>query len=385
IGVLDSRLLVEGSNLIVDTPEDSPAGIANGGTPVDLKAFNKNFGAYVTDTFNVTQALSLTASGRYNLANIDLEDQLGTDLTGNNRFTHINPAFGGAYKLLPGLTAYAGFTENNRTPTVGEIECSNPLQPCLLPSNLAGDPPTLRQVIAHTFEVGVRGAVRGTSDSAGTLSWNADLFRTNLDDDIYGIATSVSSGFFANIGATRRQGIEAGLKYTAARWSSYFDYSYIDATFESPLVLPSPSNPYRDADGNIQVEPGDRLPGIPQHRFKMGLDYNILPQWSAGASLVVVSDQDFFGDESNQLGPMPGYHVVELHSSYAITHRLEIFAAIDNLLDAKYATYGILSDPTDIGAPGIPPGGVTNGPGVNNRFESPASPFSVMAGVRLYF
>ncbi len=384
IGVLNPQLIVESSDLVVDTPEDSPAGIANGGTPVQLDALNKYFGAYVTDTFNVTPAFSLTASGRYNLANIDLEDQLGTDLTGNNRYTHFNPAFGGTYKILPTMTAYAGFTENNRTPTTSEIECSNPLQPCLLPSNLAGDPPTLRQVIAHTFELGLRGTLRGESDAEGALSWNLDVFRTNLDDDIYGIATSVSSGFFANIGATRRQGVEAGLTYNARNWSSYFDYSYIDATFESPLVLPSPSNPFQDANGNIQVNPGDRLPGIPQHHLKMGLDYKILPQWSAGASLVLVSDQYFFGDESNQLAPLPGYHVIELHSSYTIAHRLEIFATLDNLLNSKYATYGILSDPTGIGAPGIPPNGVTNGPGVDNRFESPADPFSVYAGFRLY-
>ncbi len=385
IGVINPQLIVESSDLIVDTPENSAAAIANGdATPIDLEALNKDFGAYLTDTFNVTPAFSLTASGRYNLANIDLEDQLGTNLTGNNRYTHFNPAFGGAYKILPVMTAYAGFTENNRAPTASEIECSNPSQPCLLPSNLAGDPPTLRQVIAHTFELGLRGTVRGASDSASELSWNLDVFRTNLDNDIYGIATSVSSGFFANIGSTRRQGVEASLNYRTGSWSSYFDYSYIDATFESPLTLPSPSNPFQDANGNIEVNPGDRLPGIPQHRLKVGLDYDILPQWTAGASLVLVSDQYYFGDESNQLGPMPGYHVVELHSSYKVSRRFEVFASIDNLFNAKYATYGILSDPTGIGTPGIPPGAVTNGPGVDNRFESPAAPFSVYGGFRLY-
>ncbi|MGB6451352.1 MAG: TonB-dependent receptor [Steroidobacteraceae bacterium] len=383
IGVINSQLIVESSNLFVDTPEDSPAGIEFGATPVDLQSLNKYFGAYVTDTFDVTPAFSLTASGRYNLANIDLEDQLGTDLTGNNRYTHFNPAIGGTYKILPAMTAYVGFTENNRTPTASEIECSNPLQPCLLPSNLAGDPPTLRQVIAHTFEAGLRGTVHATADAPGALSWNVDVFRTNLDNDIYGIATSVSSGFFANIGSTRRQGVEAGLDYHIRDWSAYFNYSYIAATFESPLVLPSPSNPFQDENGNIEVNPGDRLPGIPQHRLKTGLDYKILPQWTAGASLVLVSDQYFFGDESNQLAPMPGYHVVELHSSYTIDKRFEIFASIDNLLNAKYATYGILSDPTGIGAPGIPPDGVTNGPGVDNRFESPAAPFSIYGGFRI--
>jgi len=44
---------------------------------------------------------------------------------------------------------------------------------------------------------------------------------------------------------------------------------------------------------------------------------------------------------------------------------------------------GILSDPTGIGAPGIPADGVTNGPGVDNRFLSPAAPLEVFGGFRV--
>jgi iron complex outermembrane receptor protein len=206
-----------------------------------------------------------------------------------------------------------------------------------------------------------------------------------LDDDIYGIATSISTGFFQNIGATRREGIEAALNYQSVAWSGYFNYSYVNATFESALTLPSPSSPYQDAFGNIQVEPGDHLPCIPQHRIKAGVDYKVLSNWTVGASVRFVSDQYYYGDESNQLAPMPSYQVFGLHSAYQATRWLQVFAHIDNLLNAKYATYGVLSDPTGIGAPGIPVTGVTNGPGVDNRFLSPAYPFAIYGGVRITF
>jgi hypothetical protein len=62
-----------------------------------------------------------------------------------------------------------------------------------------------------------------------------------------------------------------------------------------------------------------------------------------------------------------------------------VFAHIDNLLNAKYATYGVFSDPTGINAPGVPVNGVTNGPGVDNRFLSPAYPFAIYGGVRINF
>jgi iron complex outermembrane receptor protein len=386
IGALNSQLLVLPSNLIVDTPEDSPGAAANGDpTPVSVDSINKNLGIYLTDTFDVTPDLAVTASGRYNIAHVDLEDQLGENLSGNNRFVHFNPALGATYKVLPAVTLYGGISQNTRTPTASEIECSNPLTPCLLPTNLAGDPPNLRQVVAHTSELGLRGKIPAAAGASGALRWNLSAFRTLLHNDIYGVATSVSQGFFQNIGDTRRQGIEAGLNYRAGPWSAYANYSFVQATFRSPLVIPSPSNPYQNALGDIQVEPGDRLPGIPEHRLKLGADYQMSQGWTVGATLNLVSSFYYVGDQSNQLAAIPGYTVVNLHTSYKPLPHFEVFANVRNLFNRKYATWGILSDPTGIGAPGIPPGGATNGPGVDNRFLSPAAPFETFGGVRIIF
>jgi iron complex outermembrane receptor protein len=386
IGLINSQLLVLPSNLIVDTPENSPGAVLNGDpVPVSVDSVNKNLGVYLTDTYNVTPDLAVTASGRYNISNINLADQLGTSLNGYNRFVHFNPALGATYKLLPSMTLYGGLSQNTRTPTASEIECSNPLTPCLLPTNLAGDPPNLHQVVSHTAELGLRGTIPQVMGAGSEMSWNLSVFRTLLKDDIYGIATSVSQGFFQNIGDTRRQGVEAGLNYRAETWSAYANYSFVQATFRSPLVVPSPSNPYQDALGDIQVEPGDRLPGIPEHRLKLGADYKILPQWSVGTTVTAVSSFFYVGDESNQLAPIPGYAVVNLHTNYKPVPHFEVFASINNLFNRKYGTWGILSDPTGINGPGIPPNGVTNGPGVDNRFLSPAAPLEAFAGVRITF
>jgi len=384
LGVLNSQLLVLPSDLLVNTPQASRAATQFGDpVPVSVRSINKALGAYATDSFDVTPVFSLTASGRYNVAHVDLEDQLGSNLTGNNRYTHFNPALGGAYQVLPTLTAYAGISENTRTPTASEIECSNPLQPCLLPTNLAGDPPRLRQVAAHTTELGLRGRIAQALIAGDEVSWNLGVFRTLLHDDIYGIATSLSQGFFQNIGDTRRQGVEAGIRYQSSRWSCFANYSFVAATFQSTLTVPSPSNPFRDANGDIQADPGNRLPGIPRQRLKVGADYQILPNWALGATLNVVSSSYYVGDASNQLAPILGYQIVSLHSSYALAGKLEVFASISNLFNSRYASWGILSDPTGVGAPGIAPTAVTNGPGVDNRFLSPAAPFEASAGVRI--
>jgi len=386
VGLLNSELTVLPSNLLVFTPENSvdSNGDLVSSTPVSLTTNNKYYGFYITDTFDVNSLLSVTASARYNIAKVDLVDQLGTNLDGNNRFTHLNPAIGATYKLLSNVTVFLSVATNNRAPTASEIECSNPEQPCLLPSSLASDPPNLKQVVAKTTELGLRGHL-AMGSNGGVLNWSASVFRTNSEDDIYGISTSISTGFFQNIGSTRRQGFETGLTYQDRQWSAYAQYSYIDATFRSPLVLNSPSNPFQDADGNIQVLPGDHLPLIPNNRIKLGGDFWVLPNWSVGASFTSASDSFYKGDESNQNPQLPGYHVFSLRTSYKIVKQVELFANVQNLFDERYSTFGLFGDPTGVNAPGVPVGAGSNDPGVDNRFQSPGMPRAYFGGVRVTF
>lgn len=381
IGVIDPILTVLASDLVVDTPED----IGFDATPVILRADSRYYGFFFTDTLDVTSQLSLTASARYNIAQLDLFDQRGTDLDGLNRYTHFNPAIGATFKVLPTLTAYAGFSTSNRAPTASEIECSDPLLPCLLPANLAGDPPTLKQVIARTLEFGVRGHWSGVVAVDDVLQWKLGLFHTALSNDLFAVSTSLSSGFFENVGSTRREGGQAGITYRWKSGQAYLSYSYVAATFQSAFALSSPANPFADGNGNIQVSPGDRLPGVPQNRIKLGADYEVLPNWSVGATGIYVSSSFYKGDESNQNTPLPGYTVFNLQTSYSFWKKSELFLTVDNVFNRHYSTFGVYGDPTGVGAPGIPPDANTNDPGVDNRFQSPAAPRSLFGGIRVSF
>jgi iron complex outermembrane receptor protein len=370
LGVINPALQVTYSGLFVSTPQ----GTGFTATPVSLNAATRYYGAYLSDTVDVTDALSVTASGRYNQAEIDLYDQIGSALSGKNHYSRFNPAIGFTDKLLDSMTFYAGYAENNRVPTPGEIECSNPAAPCLLPSSLSSDPPNLKQVVSHSYETGLRGTWR-------TLDWNAGLFRTDVDDDIYGVATSISTGYFQNIGGTRRQGAELGARYRGNGFSVFADYSYIDATFQSDLLMNSPSNPFRDENGNIQVTRGDRLPGIPRHRLKAGADTELLPGWTVGGTAQWVSDSFYRGDEANLMKPLAGYATVNIHSSYDLTRWATVTLRVDNLFNAQYANFGVLGDPTGVNAPGIP----TDGSFVDPRFQSPGAPISAFGGVKVRF
>jgi iron complex outermembrane receptor protein len=73
---------------------------------------------------------------------------------------------------------------------------------------VVSDPP-LKQVVAHTYETGLRGGftLGATAEGGGHIDWNLGLFRTDLSDGIIAIASPViGRAFFQNAGDKRRQG-----------------------------------------------------------------------------------------------------------------------------------------------------------------------------------
>jgi iron complex outermembrane recepter protein len=374
LGIIDpNSIVVSGLGTIIDQPDGSLA-------PIRLETTNSYYGFYASDTFDVTPQLAVTLGGRYNIALVHLIDKIGTALNGESRFSRFNPAAGATYKITPNVTGYFNYAQANRAPTPGEIACSDPARPCSLDLFLTSDPPGLQQVVATTYETGLRGRLRtGASEAAGTIEWNLGLFRTDSTGEIFSVpSTIISTGFFQNVGNTRRQGIEAGIGYRDDKWQVGVNYSFIDATFQSAFTLSSPNNPFADAAGNIQVRPDDQLPGVPQNRLKMNADYAITDKWKIGGNLIFASSQFFFGDASNQNPRLPGYWVVDLHSSYQITRNVELFALIKNLFDRNYTTFGILGDVTKTPLPGVP------NPS-DPRFITVGAPLAVFGGVRVRF
>jgi iron complex outermembrane recepter protein len=341
----------------------------------DLNTINEYIGVYFSDTFNITDRLAATVGGRYNHATIEMHDLTGNlpGLNATNKFERFNPAAGLTYQLTSATSLYAGYSEANRAPVAAELSCDDPENPCLIESFLVSDPPgSLKQVVAKTWEAGIRGG-KTEADGKTRLDWGLGLFRTETFDDILpAISESTGRGVFQNVGNTLRQGVEANLAYRTQRWFLYANYAFVDATFESSFILPSPSNPHAtpcpvaqeapadDADDEddaadaadenlcVFVKPGDHMPGIPEHRFKLGADYWLTPKWKFGGDLIAVSDQFFFGDESNLNPELGGYTRVDLHTSYDVTPRFQIYALANNIFDRHYGVFGTFFD-TELG------------------------------------
>ena len=364
-----TQMAFGGTGIVVDQADGSIA-------PVRVAISNAYYGGFFTDTYDLTPSLSANVAGRFNLAQIDLHDQLGTALTGNHIYSHFNPAAGLTWKVRPGLSLYASYAEANRAPTPAELSCANAASPCSLANFFVGDP-NLKQVVAHTVEAGVRG--RLVPFAGATLSPEASFYHTTLDNDIAAIFSPIQDrAFFQNVGSTLRQGVDLSLRLETKRLLVWLAYSYIDAEFQTGFTESSPNNPEANAAGEIQVKPGDRLPGIPANLFKLGVDYKATDAWTIGGTAIFASGQFLFGDEANLTPPTPSYFVVSLHTSYQITEHFQLFGLLQNAFDAKYYTFGTFSPVTAVPNVLVPDA-------TNPRSYSPAAPIAVTVGLRATF
>jgi iron complex outermembrane receptor protein len=371
LGTINPNYVVSGSGIFLGQSGD-PVSIG----PVSVRTTNTYTGVYALDTFDVTNAFSLTAGGRFNHAHITLEDQIGSALNGNQTFDRFNPMIGGTYKIIPGLTAYAGYSEANRAPTPLELGCADPAHPCIVAAFLVSDPP-LKQVVSRTFEAGLRGS---RDLSIGTVGWKLGAFRSTNSDDILAIPSPVLQGFgyFQNVGSTRRQGIEAEINLKSDRVQLYASYAMVDARFLDMLLVGS-NSPFADSDGNVLIMPGNRIPAIPRHRVKAGIDIAVTDKFKVGGDALFVSDQFFVGDESNQAQRLSSYAVFNTHASYQIDKTVQVYARADNIFDNRYATYGTFFDTTAV------PNFASGGAFTDARSVSPARPRAFYAGMKVTF
>jgi len=369
---------------------------------VDLAGRPHTGSVYATDTLSVGNAWNLTLSGRYNRTTIDNQDRLQPQagpgsLTGHNVFDRFNPAVGVTYNPSPLMNGYFGYNEGSRAPTSIELGCADPTQPCKLPNALAGDPP-LKQVVTRTLEAGFRGSLEHG------VNWSAGWFRgVNHDDILFVSSIQTGFGYFRNFGETLRQGLEVDLDARVRRMTIGGGYTFLDATYQSPELVQGVGNSTNSSgeglQGVIQIQPGARIPLIPQHMLKAHLDLQATSKLSLNLGLVGVSSSYARGNENNlhqpdgviYLGPgqSPGYAVLNLGARYQLTPRLKFFVQVNNLADGRYYTAAQLG-PTGFTANGnfiarqFP---AVNGdfPVQQSTFYAPGTPRIAWGGIRFSF
>jgi outer membrane receptor protein involved in Fe transport len=264
---------------------------------------------------------------------------------------------------------------------------------------MAGDPP-LKQVVTRTLEAGLRGRV------GGSTSWRAGVFRADNQDDLLFVAAPSANGYgyFRNFGKTRRQGLELGTRSKFGATELSLAWTWLDASYRSAETLAGAANSSNDGgpglDGNIRIQPGDRIPLIPRQMLKAGLQFEPGTRWSLDLDAIAMAGSNARGNENGQhaadgsfyLGPgrSAGYAVANLGAAYKPAKGVKLYAQVKNLFDTRYNTAAQLGvagfdAQGHFPPPSFPAGADGQTPRQYTTFYAPGAPRSLVLGVRYEF
>jgi outer membrane receptor protein involved in Fe transport len=317
---------------------------------------------FATDTLSLTDKWHLNGGASWNFTRVDNVDTLrgsasDQSLTAKDSYTRLNPTVGLTHTPNDNLTFYTSYSESSRAPTSIELGCSNPANPCLLPSAMADDPP-LNQVVAKTYEFGGRGLL------TENIRWNAGVYQSMNHDDIQFTAAGSSNGagYYKNVGRTKRQGIDMGLAGNVDKFKWNASYSYVRATYDTDVDFINSSNSSADDDtAAFTAKKGDYIPSIPKHQLKLRGQYSVTPDWTIGTNVIGYADQYVWGNENNKhransevcdggdvcatgKGKISGYFVVNLDTQYNFGNGWKAFAKATNIFDKDYYISGRLAE-----------------------------------------
>lgn len=283
--------------------------------------------------------VTFSAGGRYDYVRAPFHNQLDPDRDTTQTFGRFNPRGGIDVDAGKGVSVFGSVGTGFRAPSVIEIACADPEEPCPLPFALGDDPP-IDPVTTVSYEVGAR-------YTTGRVLFSASAYRIDVKNDIYLFPFeeedepegSTIDGYFGNLDKTRREGIELSARYFfGPAHSLYLNYGYTRATFQSTAEIFSIRE---DEDAGIEneAEPGDRLPLVPDHQVKGGFNLRFPGGFRAGADARYIGKQYLRGDEANDTPQLKAYFTTEARVGYEIGP-WELTLVVTNLFGNERPVFG---------------------------------------------
>jgi outer membrane receptor protein involved in Fe transport len=331
-------------------------------------------------------------------------------------YQSFTPSFGVNWQAREELALFVNYSRGARTPSAIELACARDkgvvdpdiFQGCTIPTALTNDP-YLPQVRSTSYELGGRGFLRERID------WNASLYRTDLKNDILFVSLGIGNrGVFDAFGRTRRQGLEFGLSQREGRLRWYLNYAFVEATFEDEATIVNLSNSSsRKLQGELNeffIEPGDRIPGVPEHSLRASVTYDITERFTLGLQAVAQASSFVRGNENNEHRPggtdaddsprprsrryvgdgeLDGFAIFNLDANFMVTPRVSTFLQVDNLFDKRFATAGLLGlnafTPSRSGTRDASGFNYNSNDWTHSQFVGPGAPRAIWAGIRYAF
>jgi iron complex outermembrane receptor protein len=217
---------------------------------VDQRETVGALGPFVTLTLAPSAAVRVTAGGRFDFFDFQVDDHLleDGDDSGERTFTHFSPMVGVDVAANHWLNLYANVATAFQTPTTSEL--SNQ------PSGAGGFNPLLDPETTLSFSAGAKGIA-----AAPRLSYDVSFYVAEVKDAILPFQGPDEEVFFRNAGEVTRRGIEVGTVWTALTGlDARLSYTYQSFTFGE----------FETIEGDFE---GNREPGVPIHQLDLGLSY----------------------------------------------------------------------------------------------------------------
>lgn len=269
-------------------------------------------GLYAEDTAQITSRLSINGGVRYERAYYRFDQQ--TVIQSINTKSPIEYAAdaGINYKYNDRSSVYANYARSFRFPAVDEWYSAI--------VDWGGGPTgglnlDLAPQTGNNYEIGIK------DNSFKYAGIKADVFLMDLKNELYFDPMTFANSVYDR---TRHQGVEVeGHVYPVNGMDIFTNYTYQNAFFTSSQYA------------------GNEIPMVPHHKISGGFDYKFMDCVTFSYLTTYVGSRWFISDQRNFQPLLKSYITHDIKLSY-YKHGLEVYGAIYNIFDEKYAEQGVL-------------------------------------------
>lgn len=290
----------------------TPTGSPGGDVGLEQLETVLNGSAFGYARFNATDRIALTGGLRMDRLHFEANDRLSGNgnQSGSRTFSAVSPSVGVSYDAGP-AQLFAQYSTAFETPTASEL------------SNRPGGGGGFNQAVdpqrTRGYEIGTRGRLAGAN-----LQFDLALYHLEVDDLISSFETPAGREVYNNLAANTHDGIEANLTWTPS------DALEVAARYTGNRFVIS------ESEGNADLV-GNRVPGIPSRRMYVHTEVSEQGWWARLSGEGVTS----YPTNNANTAEAPRYVLVDLRLGHEGIRMgpttVKPFAAIDNLLDERYA------------------------------------------------
>jgi iron complex outermembrane receptor protein len=261
----------------------------------------------------------VNAGTRYDWVRFDVLDHYlldGTDDSGAHTMSALSGNLGVSWAYRDQFVPYVNLSTSFETPTTTELRNR--------PGTSGGFNENLKPQRAVNYEIGARG------QPVPQVSYTVALFLGRITDAIVQFQEIGGSAFFQNAGKTHNDGAEIGLSVTPVTGLTLRGaYTYSHFRFAD----------YKVVNGaTVDTLDGNRLPGVPEHFWRLGLRTSFGPGFYVDADHTISSS--VVADDANSVYVDAwGAGVTNLRvgwSGGAGTMQLAPFVGVNNLWNRRY-------------------------------------------------